>query len=300
VIERTYTTPDRHHNQMEPHATTAVWDADDSLTLYDTTQHLYGTRELVSIVLGIPQEKITIISEFLGGGFGGKAYVWPHTLLAALAAKVGGRPVKLQLTRAQMYSMVGHQAATIQTIALGAQLDGTLTGIRHESISATAVFDNYIEHAALSTRHLWAVGEGISTNHRIVHANRNTPTAMRSPTRRSVISRSRAPWTNSRTPPASTRSCAVSGGIVGGTDSPLCRMPPGLEQGEGGAPAFGLRQFGFRLRAQSLQLGRVDEGQQPWLECRGELQCRPRPKAIQRHGQDGAMILRIRSPREPA
>ena len=104
---------------MEPHATTAVWDADGALTLYETTQHIFGTRELVSMVLGIPQEKINVVCQFLGGGFGGKGYVWPHTLFAALAAKVLNRPVHVQLTRAQMYSMVGHQAASIQIIALG-------------------------------------------------------------------------------------------------------------------------------------------------------------------------------------
>lgn len=180
-IERTYSTADRHHNQMEPHATTAVWDTDGALTLYETTQHIFGTKELVAIVLGIPPETINVVSHFLGGGFGGKAYVWPHTLMAALAAKVLNRPVRLQLTRAQMYSMVGHQAATIQTIALGAGKDGKLTGIRHESISPTPVFDNYIEYAALSTRSLWAASGGIATNHKVVHVNRNTPTAMRSP-----------------------------------------------------------------------------------------------------------------------
>jgi xanthine dehydrogenase YagR molybdenum-binding subunit len=180
-IEETYTTSDRHHNQMEPHATTAAWDADGALTLYETTQHIFGAKELVSIVLGIPPEKINVVCHFLGGGFGGKAYVWPHTLMAALAAKVLSRPVRVQLTRAQMYSMVGHQAATIQTIALGAGKDGRLTGIRHESISPTPVFDNYIEYAALVTRSLWAASGGISTNHKVVHVNRNTPTAMRSP-----------------------------------------------------------------------------------------------------------------------
>ena len=180
-IERTYTTSDRHHNQMEPHATTAVWDADGTLTLYETTQHIFGAKELVSIVLGIPPEKINVVSHFLGGGFGGKAYVWPHTLLAALAAKVLKRPVRLQLTRAQMYSMVGHQPATIQTIALGASEDGRLTGIHHESISPTSVFDNYIEYAALCTRSLWGASGGIATRHKIAHVNRNTPTAMRSP-----------------------------------------------------------------------------------------------------------------------
>ncbi|WP_433296359.1 xanthine dehydrogenase family protein molybdopterin-binding subunit [Pseudonocardia sp. CA-142604] len=181
VIEQTYTTADRHHNQMEPHATTAVWDVEGTLTLYETTQHIFGTKELVSIVLGIPPEKVNVVSYYLGGGFGGKAYVWPHTLMAALAAKVLNRPVKLQLTRAQMYSMVGHQPATIQTIALGADRDGHLTAIRHDSISPTSVFDSYIEYAAAASRSLWAARRGISTNHRVVHVNRNTPTAMRSP-----------------------------------------------------------------------------------------------------------------------
>jgi xanthine dehydrogenase YagR molybdenum-binding subunit len=180
-VEQTYTTSDRHHNQMEPHATTAVWDAHGNLTLYETTQHIFGAKELVAIVLGIPPEKITVVSHFLGGGFGGKAYVWPHTLLAALAARVLERPVKVQLTRAQMYSMVGHQAATIQTVALGADKHGKLTGIRHESISPTSVFDDYIEYAALASRSPWAADGGIATNHIIVHVNRNTPTAMRSP-----------------------------------------------------------------------------------------------------------------------
>ena len=105
----------------------------------------------------------------------------PTRLFAALAAKVLNRPVRLQLTRAQMYSMVGHQPATIQTIALGARNDGKLTGIRHDSITPTSVFDNYIEYAANCTRSLWAASGGISTNHRIVQVNRGTPTVMRPP-----------------------------------------------------------------------------------------------------------------------
>lgn len=180
-IAQTYTTPDRHHNQMEPHVTTAVWDDDGTLTLYDTTQYVFGTKELVSIVLGIPSTKINVVCPFIGGGFGGKGYVWPHTLIAALAAKVLNRPVRLPLTRAQMYSMVGHQPATIQSITLGAANDGKLTGIRHESITPTSVFDNYIEYAALCSRSLWAASGGISTNHKVVHVNRNTPTVMRAP-----------------------------------------------------------------------------------------------------------------------
>ncbi|HEY2467546.1 MAG TPA: xanthine dehydrogenase family protein molybdopterin-binding subunit [Terracidiphilus sp.] len=180
-IEQTFTTSDRHHNQMEPHATTAIWDADGVLTLYETTQHIFGTKELVSMVLGVPPEKINVVCHFLGGGFGGKGYVWPHTLMAALAANVLKRPVRVQLTRAQMYSMVGHQPASIQTISLGAGRDGRLNGIRHDSITPTSVFDNYIEYAALSSRSAWRASGGISTNHKIVHVNRNTPTALRAP-----------------------------------------------------------------------------------------------------------------------
>jgi xanthine dehydrogenase YagR molybdenum-binding subunit len=181
TIAQTYTTSDRHHNQMEPHATVAVSEADGALTLYETTQHIFGAKELVSIVLGVPLEKITVVSHFLGGGFGGKAYVWPHTLLTAIAARALNRPVRIQLTRAQMYSMVGHQPATIQTIELAADRRGKLTGIRHESTSPTPVFDDYIEYAAMASRHLWAASAGIATNHKVVHVNRNTPTAMRSP-----------------------------------------------------------------------------------------------------------------------
>jgi xanthine dehydrogenase YagR molybdenum-binding subunit len=180
-VEQTYTTSDRHHNQMEPHATTAVWEPDGALTLYDTTQHIFGAKELVAIVLGIPLEGVNVVSQFLGGGFGGKAYVWPHTLMAAVAAKAIGRPVRIQLTRAQMYSMAGHQPATIQRISLGAERGGKVVAIQHQSVSPTSVFDNYIEYAALSSRSLWPARGGISTTHKIVHVNRNTPTAMRSP-----------------------------------------------------------------------------------------------------------------------
>jgi len=180
-IEQTYTMSDRHHNPMEPHATLAVWDGDGSLTLYDSTQMVVGTKKLVSLVLGIPEEKINVVCEFLGGGFGGKSWSWPHTLLAALAAKVVNRPVRLQLSRAQMYSMVGHQAGTVQTIALGANSDGNLSGIRHDSINPTSVFDDYVEYAAMASRHLWRASGGIATSHRVVHVNRNSPVVLRAP-----------------------------------------------------------------------------------------------------------------------
>ena len=180
-IKQTYTMPDRHHNQMEPHVTMAVWGDDGKLTLYDSTQMVVGTMKLASAVLGVPEEKINVVCEFLGGGFGGKSWSWPHTLLVALAAKVVNRPVRLQLSRAQMYSMVGHQAATVQTIALGADHDGKLTGIRHDSVNPTSIFDDYVEYAAMASRHLWRASGGISTSHKVVRVNRNSPVVLRAP-----------------------------------------------------------------------------------------------------------------------
>jgi xanthine dehydrogenase YagR molybdenum-binding subunit len=180
-IEQTYTMPDRHHNQMEPHATLAVWDEDGTLTLYDSTQMVVGTRKLVALVLGMPEEKINVVCEFLGGGFGGKSWSWPHTLLAALAAKAVKRPVRVELTRAQMYAMAGHQAATVQAIALGADRDGRLAGIRHDSVNPTSVSDDYVEYAAMVSRHLWGAGGGIATSHKIVRVNHNSPVVLRAP-----------------------------------------------------------------------------------------------------------------------
>jgi xanthine dehydrogenase YagR molybdenum-binding subunit len=180
-IERVYTTSDRHHNQMEPHATMSTWDASGYLTIFEACQGVFALRDFVSIALEIPPEKVTVISRYVGGGFGGKAYVWPHTLLAIVAARVIRRPVRIQLTRAQMYSMAGHQPATIQTITLAADKTGKLTGIRHDSISPTSVFDDYIEYAANASRSLWGASGGISTGHKILNTNRNTPTPMRAP-----------------------------------------------------------------------------------------------------------------------
>jgi xanthine dehydrogenase YagR molybdenum-binding subunit len=87
----------------------------------------------------------------------------------------------VQLTRAQMYAMVGHQAAIVQTIALGADRNGKLAGIRHDSINPTSVFDDYVEYAAMVSRHLWGAGGGIATSHKLVHVNRNSPVVLRAP-----------------------------------------------------------------------------------------------------------------------
>src|SRR5262249_1182667 len=132
-IEQTYTIPTEHHNPMEPHATIAVWDG-PKLTLYEKTQGVDMTQKQVSQALGIAAENVRVISPFVGGAFGTCLRTWPHTLIATLAARHLRRPVKIVLTRAQMFTMTGYRPHTVQKVALGATRDGKLTAIRDEAI----------------------------------------------------------------------------------------------------------------------------------------------------------------------
>ena len=178
-LEQTYTTPNQNHNPMEPHGTIAVWHGDE-LTLYDSTQGIFGCRDRISEVFGIPKEKVRVINQFVGGGFGSKGTPWSHTALAAMSAKLVNRPVKLAVTRQQMFSLVGHRPHTIQNIALGCDAEGKLTAVRHDVISETSRFDEFVEPSALQSRMLYECAN-ISTTHKVVGIDAPTPTFMRAP-----------------------------------------------------------------------------------------------------------------------
>ena len=179
TLEGTYRTADRHHVAMEPSATLADW-RDGKLTIYDATQWVHGVRMTVAHVLSIPIDDVRVISRFIGGGFGSKGFIWPHQILAAMATREVGRPVKLVLSRAQSFSAHGYQCGTEQRIALGATRDGSLIAMRHESWNPTAIGDDYMEPAGAPTRTLYAC-PAIETRHRVVRVNRGNPTPMRAP-----------------------------------------------------------------------------------------------------------------------
>ncbi|MGE5183549.1 MAG: xanthine dehydrogenase family protein molybdopterin-binding subunit [Acidobacteriota bacterium] len=179
-LELVYTTPVQNHNPMEPHATIAVWQGGDRLTLYDATQYVYGVRARLAEIFGIPRENIRVIDHFVGGAFGCKGTPWSHVALAAMAAKVVARPVKLVVTRTQMFAMVGHRPKTVQTIALGCDAHGKLTAIRHDVVSETSRFDEFVEGSAQQTRMLYAC-PSVATSHRIVPIDIGTPTFQRAP-----------------------------------------------------------------------------------------------------------------------
>jgi xanthine dehydrogenase YagR molybdenum-binding subunit len=164
---------------MEPHATTAEWDG-DTLTLYDSTQGISGCANTVSKTLGIDVAKVHVICPFVGGGFGSKGSVWSHVILAALAAKMTGRPVQLALQRTQMFGMVGHRPRTEQRIRMTAQADGRLVSVQHDVVSTTSTFEDWTESSAVVTRMLYDA-PNVSTTHRLVRLNTGTPTFTRAP-----------------------------------------------------------------------------------------------------------------------
>jgi xanthine dehydrogenase YagR molybdenum-binding subunit len=175
-----YVVPPETHNPMEPHATVVQWTAPDRVTVYDSSQWVFAVRNKIANAFAIPKENVRVVTKFVGGAFGCKGSPWSHVLIAALAAKQVGRPVKVALARPQMFGMVGGRPHTIQRVNLGATKDGRLTAVRHLSASATSKFDVFVEAAALVSRHLYAC-PNIETKHRIARLDIGTPTFMRAP-----------------------------------------------------------------------------------------------------------------------
>ncbi|HZZ20673.1 MAG TPA: xanthine dehydrogenase family protein molybdopterin-binding subunit [Opitutaceae bacterium] len=179
VVSQTYRTSYVNHNAMEPHVTVADWTS-QGLTIYEPTQWVMGLRSVVSKALDMKAEEVHIISPFVGGGFGSKGFAWPHTLAAAMASRASGRPVKLVLTRAQMFTSVGHRAPTRQEVQLGATKDGILTAIRHDTFTQSSIKSEYTESCGLATSMLYRCANAAIT-HRVAHLNTGTPCPMRAP-----------------------------------------------------------------------------------------------------------------------
>ena len=178
-IEATYETPAQYHNAMEPHCIVAAWDG-DRLSIDMPSQGLIMGRGRLAGLLGLPPANIHIRSPFLGGGFGSKGFPIGPQVLGILAAKLVGRPVKLVLTREQMYGPAGHRSATRQTLRIGIAADGALTAIDHHAKVTSSTFDDFFEPAADITHTLYA-SPAIATSHEAVRIDTGTPLFMRAP-----------------------------------------------------------------------------------------------------------------------
>jgi xanthine dehydrogenase YagR molybdenum-binding subunit len=139
LIDQVYTTQTALHNAMEPHGCTAVWEG-DTLVLYESTQGIFAVRDEVAKHLGLPQERVRVVTRHMGGGFGAKQIMWKHSLIAAQLARRAGRPVQLMLEREAENLAAGNRNATRQRVRLGAKRDGTLTAIEVDALVQTGAY----------------------------------------------------------------------------------------------------------------------------------------------------------------
>jgi xanthine dehydrogenase YagR molybdenum-binding subunit len=179
TIDRTYATAPIHNNAMEPHATLAVWE-DGDLLIHDSIQGTYGARRILAEVFELDPKRVRVVAQHVGGGFGSKGTPRPQSVLAAIAAKLVDRPVKVALTRQQMFASVGYRTPTIQRVRLGATGDGTLTAIAHEAFEQTSTVREFAEQTCTPTRMMYAAPDRL-TRHRLVALDVPTPSWMRAP-----------------------------------------------------------------------------------------------------------------------
>ncbi|MDQ0792074.1 xanthine dehydrogenase family protein molybdopterin-binding subunit [Streptomyces sp. B1I3] len=178
-IDATYTLGGLHNHPMEPHASTATW-ADGHLTVHDSSQGSTTVRESLAQALGIDRDRITVISEHVGGGFGSKGTPRPQVVLAAMATRHTGRPVQLAVPRRYMPAIVGHRAPTVQRVRLGADREGVISAVAHEIATHTSTVKEFVEQAAVPARVMYTSPHS-RTAHRVTALDVPSPSWMRAP-----------------------------------------------------------------------------------------------------------------------
>lgn len=179
-VTANYKTSTELHAPMEPHAIIAQWQNSNSLTIYEPSQWVGGSQRTYSELFGLAAEQVRIITPFLGGGFGSKAFPWPHSILCAAAARKLQRPLKVVLSRRQMTANSGHRSQTEQTVSLAANADGSLQGIEHTAKSFTSEVDVFAEPCTNITPVMYAT-PNLRTQQLLGVLNVGTPTFMRAP-----------------------------------------------------------------------------------------------------------------------
>jgi xanthine dehydrogenase YagR molybdenum-binding subunit len=150
-VDQTYATPAEHNNPLEPHAVTAIW-GDDGVTVYDANQGSHLTQDIVAEAFGLEPESLHVIAPYVGGGFGSKGLLHQGlVILAVMASEAVGQPVKLAITRQQMFAMVGYRTPTIQRVRLAADREGHLTAVEHNVVEQTSTTRAFVEPTAAQT-----------------------------------------------------------------------------------------------------------------------------------------------------
>ena len=178
-VSSRYTTPRNAHYPIELSATIARWDG-DLLTVYDTTRWITGERVALAAYFGLPEQNVRVICPLVGGAFGSKSFLWMHVVLCAVAARAMGRPVKLVLTRNQMFSSTGHRPRTDQQVTLVTDESGRLASTEHHTVTETSTVAHFCEPAGLSSRFLYQSPRMV-VSHSVARINAPTPCFMRGP-----------------------------------------------------------------------------------------------------------------------
>jgi xanthine dehydrogenase YagR molybdenum-binding subunit len=180
IVEATYTTATQNHAAMEPHSAVAVWDS-GGLTVYSGNQGANLQAAELAGALDIDPSSVHAVNPFVGGAFGGKARTSAPAFLAAAAARALGRPIKAALSREQVFTATAGRAATVQTIAIGADTDGTLIALRHDSWCSTAADRSFVEPTSHGTSREWYATRNLAISQKMVPLNIPPTTFMRAP-----------------------------------------------------------------------------------------------------------------------
>lgn len=178
VVDVEYTTPEEHHNPMEPHAAAAHWDG-GRLEVVDSNQGAGWVAGELAGLFSLDPASVRVRSEHVGGGFGSKGVRVPQ-VAAVMAATVLQRPVRVVLSRRQMFSLAGYRSPTAQRIRLGADADGRLRALEHRSQSLTSTVHEFVEPSAGVARVMYDA-DAHHTANRVVRLDVPTPTWMRGP-----------------------------------------------------------------------------------------------------------------------
>jgi xanthine dehydrogenase YagR molybdenum-binding subunit len=178
-VDAAYSMPVEHHNPMEPYAATAVWEGDDRITIYDKTQGPLNCRNYVANVFGMKPDKVRVLSHYVGGAFGSGLRPNYELPLAVLAARALKRPVRVTLTRQQMFT-IGYRAANVQELKLGADRNGSLASFRHDAVSMTSQFEDFQRSFVSWSSQLYRCPNS-ELAQRLVKLDVNTPCDMRGP-----------------------------------------------------------------------------------------------------------------------
>ncbi len=180
TVDAEFNIPIEVHNPMELQATIAHWEAEDKILLYDKTQGPKSTQNIVARTFGLPEKNVRVIAENVGGAFGSSLRSWSNVPAACIAAKKLNRPVKLVLTRPQMFSLIGYRPQSWQKVNIAADADGIFLSINHEAISSTSKYEDFREGIVDVSKFLYAC-ENVTTKYSILPLDLSTPIWMRGP-----------------------------------------------------------------------------------------------------------------------